>query len=100
MAGTFCLCFFSVADAQQSPARPATRPAAAPPSATSQPPSSGSQSNTAASGIPGAAQSQPTELRFVVLLDPAHGGADTGAMLDPATPEKTYTLALADQLRA
>ncbi|MHB1960383.1 MAG: N-acetylmuramoyl-L-alanine amidase family protein, partial [Acidobacteriaceae bacterium] len=42
----------------------------------------------------------PTELRFVVLLDPAHGGADTGAMLDPATPEKTYTLALADQLRA
>ena len=94
MAGMFCLCFFSVAHAQQSP----TRPAAALPSATSQPPSPGPQSNTAVSGIPVAAQPRPTELRFVVLLDPAHGGADTGAMLDPATPEKTYTLALANQL--
>jgi N-acetylmuramoyl-L-alanine amidase len=44
-------------------------------------------------------QPRPTELRFVVLLDPAHGGADKGAMLDPATTEKTYTLALAMQLR-
>ncbi len=35
-----------------------------------------------------------------MLLDPAHGGADTGAMLDPATPEKSYTLALAEKLRA
>jgi N-acetylmuramoyl-L-alanine amidase len=35
-----------------------------------------------------------------VLLDPAHGGADKGAMLDPATPEKSYTLTLAVELRA
>jgi N-acetylmuramoyl-L-alanine amidase len=38
-------------------------------------------------------------LRFLVLLDPAHGGTDMGAMLDPATPEKNYTLALAEHLR-
>lgn len=34
-----------------------------------------------------------------MLLDPAHGGTDVGAMLDPATLEKNYTLALAERLR-
>jgi N-acetylmuramoyl-L-alanine amidase len=38
-------------------------------------------------------------LRFLVLLDPAHGGTDMGAMLDPATPEKNYTLIFAEHLR-
>ncbi len=35
-----------------------------------------------------------------MLLDPAHGGADSGAMLGTADAEKTYTLALAMRLRA
>src|SRR6185437_3624011 len=41
---------------------------------------------------------RPPELRFLVVIDPAHGGLDTGAMLG-TTPEKTYTLALAVRLR-
>lgn len=72
--------------AQTSPAQAAANS----PSATSQIPPA---------NIPAATQARPTELRFLVLLDPAHGGTDTGAMLDPATPEKTYTLALAERLR-
>lgn len=35
---------------------------------------------------------------FAVWLDPAHGGADNGAMLAPDQPEKAYTLALALRL--
>lgn len=34
----------------------------------------------------------------MVVLDPAHGGSDNGAMLAPATQEKNYTLALAVRL--
>jgi N-acetylmuramoyl-L-alanine amidase len=48
--------------------------------------------------IPPATQPHPPELRFLVVLDPAHGGADNGAMLAPATPEKDYTLTLATRL--
>jgi N-acetylmuramoyl-L-alanine amidase len=49
--------------------------------------------------MPAATQPGPAQLRFLVLLDPAHGGTDMGAMLDPATAEKNYTLALAERLR-
>lgn len=49
---------------------------------------------------PAPPQQRPADLRFVVLLDPAHGGSDTGAMLAPDTPEKNYTLALAAMLHA
>jgi len=44
------------------------------------------------------AQTQPAE-RFVVLLDPAHGGTDSGARLDSET-EKAYTLAFSVRLRS
>lgn len=40
---------------------------------------------------------QRPQLRFSVVLDPAHGGSDTGAMVGD-TPEKSYTLALALRL--
>jgi N-acetylmuramoyl-L-alanine amidase len=40
------------------------------------------------------------ELRYVVVLDPAHGGPDPGALLANTDEEKTFTLALALQLRA
>jgi len=92
-----CLC---AAHAQRSQTQTGTQPAATPPSATSSQPPTVSQPTSAQANIPAATQPRPTELRFLVLLDPAHGGTDMGAMLDPATPEKTYTLALAMQLRA
>jgi N-acetylmuramoyl-L-alanine amidase len=94
--GIVCCCCAGIAYAQPSRAQADTQPTANPPSATSQPPS---VSQAPSTNVPAAIQPRPTELRFLVMLDPAHGGTDTGAMLDPATPEKTYTLALAEQLR-
>lgn len=44
------------------------------------------------------AQTQAAE-RFVVVLDAAHGGADSGARLDGG-PEKAYTLAFSVRLRS
>ncbi|HET9099862.1 MAG TPA: N-acetylmuramoyl-L-alanine amidase [Acidobacteriaceae bacterium] len=85
-------CCAWTAHGQQSQRQKGTQP-------TSSPPSTTSQTTTAPPNIPAAAQSRPTELRFLVLLDPAHGGTDTGAMLEPASPEKNYTMALAEQLR-
>ncbi|MGC1872286.1 MAG: N-acetylmuramoyl-L-alanine amidase [Acidobacteriaceae bacterium] len=92
-------CCVWAAQAQQSQTQTGTQPAATPPSSTLQVPPA-AQATPAQANIPAATQPRPTELRYLVLLDPAHGGTDTGAMLDPATPEKTYTLALAEQLRA
>ncbi len=94
LIGICVLYWMWTANAQQTN----TQPAAIRPSATSQAPAV-TQPTPAQANIPAATQPRPTELRFLVLLDPAHGGADTGARLDPATPEKTYTLTLATQLR-
>ena len=94
--GILCSCCVWTAQAQPPQTQTGTQPAVTPPSATSPL----SQPAPTQTNIPAAMQPRPTELRFLVLLDPAHGGTDTGAMLDPATPEKTYTLALAEQLRA
>lgn len=54
---------------------------------------------TAAPMTPAPPQRVP-ELRFLVVLDPAHGGSDPGALLANTDPEKTFTLVLAMQLRA
>lgn len=44
---------------------------------------------------------QPQENpEFTILLDPAHGGSDPGALLASHSPEKTYTLDLAIRLHA
>lgn len=40
------------------------------------------------------------QARYVVVLDAAHGGTDTGARLQPNVLEKDITLALATRLRA
>jgi N-acetylmuramoyl-L-alanine amidase len=48
--------------------------------------------------IPPASKPIAPQLRFVVVLDPAHGGSDTGAILSSADLEKNYTLALAVRL--
>ena len=45
----------------------------------------------------GQASVQP--LQRLVLIDPAHGGSETGAMLNPAIPEKDVNLAFARRLR-
>jgi N-acetylmuramoyl-L-alanine amidase len=50
------------------------------------------------SSLPPAAPARPAELRYIVVIDPAHGGTEPGAMLN-TTPEKEYTLALATRLR-
>ncbi|MCU1318729.1 MAG: cell wall hydrolase/autolysin [Edaphobacter sp.] len=42
---------------------------------------------------------QPAVYRNLVLLDPAHGGADTGAQLPNSVLEKDVTLALAARIR-
>ncbi|MHB1937545.1 MAG: N-acetylmuramoyl-L-alanine amidase family protein [Acidobacteriaceae bacterium] len=101
MAGILCLCFVAAANGQQSPGQPGTRTSAAA-SSTASPPQalSNPQSNAAPPGIPAEAPSRPPVLRFLVLLDPAHGGADTGALLSAAATEKSYTLAFASQLHA
>src|ERR1700761_7592165 len=46
--------------------------------------------------IPGRLQVQP---QFVVVLDAAHGGADTGARIGDKVLEKDLVLALSTQLR-
>lgn len=94
-----CGCCFAAAHAQQPQAQTGTQSATTPPSITLQAQPI-LQPTAAAPTIPSSIQARSGELRFLVLLDAAHGGADMGAMLDPATPEKNYTLGLVMQLRA
>ena len=42
---------------------------------------------------------QPVAPRFLVLIDPAHGGADIGAAITPSLPEKDVVLALARRVQ-
>jgi N-acetylmuramoyl-L-alanine amidase len=56
------------------------------------------QAPPAAASTPAAPQAPPAP-RFVVVLDAAHGGDDTGAGLGNQ-PEKAYTLALSVRLRS
>ena len=65
--------------AQQAPAAPQ----AAPPSAPAAPPQ----------------PRQPAAPRFLVLIDPAHGGTDIGAAITPELPEKDVVLALARKVQ-
>lgn len=46
------------------------------------------------------AQSSPNTMRFVVVLDAAHGGNDSGGRLSSGQLEKTATLALSVRLRS
>lgn len=49
---------------------------------------------------PAPAATPPVAPRFLVLLDAAHGGSDTGARLHPALVEKDVTLDLSNRLRS
>jgi N-acetylmuramoyl-L-alanine amidase len=90
LAGTLAL---AQAPAPQSVSRP-TRVSSTQPNQAQTPTS---QAPTATGQIPAAA---PRPNRFVVVLDAAHGGDDSGAQLDNAVAEKTVTLALSVQLRS
>ncbi|MGD0890402.1 MAG: N-acetylmuramoyl-L-alanine amidase [Terracidiphilus sp.] len=48
----------------------------------------------------GAAQAPPTPARFVVVIDAAHGGDDSGGTLSTGQPEKAFNLALGVRLRS
>ncbi|MBV9182028.1 MAG: N-acetylmuramoyl-L-alanine amidase [Acidobacteria bacterium] len=48
---------------------------------------------------PTSGQQTGARIERLVLIDPAHGGSDTGAMLNPAIPEKDVNLAFARRLR-
>jgi N-acetylmuramoyl-L-alanine amidase len=65
-------------------AAPPTAPPAAPPAAARQP----------------ATPAPPAPARYLVLIDPAHGGDDAGATLKSGEPEREVTLQLALRLRA
>src|SRR5215469_202276 len=49
--------------------------------------------------LPASPQVQPAPPRYLVMIDPAHGGSDAGAALNPAMPEKDVTLVFARRLR-
>ena len=100
LAGVFGLCFLSIAGAQRTPtpsvttprpttSLPASRSNPQPPARPSSPPN-----------VPTATEPRAPQPRFVVLLDPAHGGTNNGAILGAAGMEKNYVLALAVRLRA
>lgn len=99
LMGIVCCGCAAMAQAQQSQPQTHAQPGTEPSTKSSQPPAA-SQATPAPTNLPPATLPRATELRYLVLLDPAHGGADTGAMLKPASPEKIYTLMLAEQLRA
>jgi N-acetylmuramoyl-L-alanine amidase len=69
-----------------------------PPAVAEQPPAPTPQ---APSNAPTAAPQprQPAVPRFLVLIDPAHGGADIGAAITPSLQEKDVVLALARRVQ-
>jgi len=72
-------------------------PAPAPTQAVEQLPLNVPQAATAT--LPQVAPQAPPRPRFLVLIDPAHGGADIGAAITPQLPEKDVVLALARRLQ-
>ncbi len=44
-------------------------------------------------------QPAPAARVLLIMIDPAHGGSEPGAVLNPAMPEKDVTLAIARRLR-
>jgi N-acetylmuramoyl-L-alanine amidase len=52
-----------------------------------------------ASQNPAPVQSVPAPRALLIMIDPAHGGSEPGAVLNAAIPEKDVTLAIARRLR-
>lgn len=79
----------------QQPAKPLSAPAT-----TTQTPPPVITTPIAPATVPAlpAPPSSPTELRYAVVLDAAHGGTDLGAQLNASQDEKAYVLALSHRL--
>jgi N-acetylmuramoyl-L-alanine amidase len=69
-------------------------PAPAPPPQEPPPPSA-----PATTQAPAPQPRQPSALRFLVLIDPAHGGTDIGAAITQSLPEKDVVMALARRVQ-
>ncbi len=69
-------------------------PAPAPPPQEAPPPPVPATTQT-----PAPQPRQPAAPRFLVLIDPAHGGNDIGAAITPSLPEKDVVLALARRVQ-
>lgn len=69
-------------------------PAPAPPPQEAAPPPVPATTQT-----PAPQPRQPAVPRFLVLIDPAHGGNDIGAAISPSLPEKDVVLALARRVQ-
>ena len=74
-------------------------PAPPPPVAQQPPPPSTPAAPNATAPTPQPQPLQPAAPRFLVLIDPAHGGADIGAAISPSLPEKDVVLALARRVQ-
>ena len=72
-------------------------PAPAPPSVAQQP--AAPQSQAAAPPATPQPPQAPAAARFLVLIDPAHGGSDIGAAISPSLTEKEVVLALARRVQ-
>ena len=93
----------------KSAATPATKPVAAPTTKPATPPAAKPATRPAVpltTALPVATASTPPQLppipfnRAVVLLDPGHGGVDSGSHISDAILEKDVTLTLAFKLRS
>lgn len=88
-----------------SPSRSATSSGTAAPARTASPKPVEAPGATSAAPVPEHKPAAPTLSatglnRTVVVLDPAHGGADSGGRIGETTLEKNVTLALAFRLRS
>src|SRR5271166_1558103 len=71
---------------------------APPPPVAEQPPAPTPQAAPNAT-VPAPQPRQPAAPRFLVLIDPAHGGSDIGAAISSSLPEKDVVLALARRVQ-
>jgi N-acetylmuramoyl-L-alanine amidase len=71
---------------------------APPPPVAEQPPTPAPQAGPSAT-LPTPQPRAPAVPRFLVLIDPAHGGSDIGAAITPSLPEKDVVLALARRVQ-
>lgn len=74
----------------------AAAPAPPPPAAQAPEPSAQTPSNVP---VPAPPPQKPSTPRFLVLIDPAHGGTDVGAAITPSLAEKDIVLALARRVQ-
>jgi len=88
----------TLAAAPQAPAQVQPKPAAPPAVTTGQ--AAATPAGPAAKPVTPPVAAAPPRPRFLVVIDPAHGGDDRGALLAAGVEEKELALAFARRLRA